>query len=288
MRFRRIVILSLLAFVPCGLLAQSPDTWSKPFPPFRIAGNLYYVGSYELASYLITTSKGHILINSGLAGSAHLIHANLDSLGFKFSDIKILLATHGHFDHVGGMAEIKRLTGAQLMIQESDVQVLEDGGKSDYVGGNLIKAFDPVKVDQALKDQVTITLGETMLILHHHPGHTKGASSFTTTVSDEKRSYRVLIVNMPSILEGVRLLGMPTYANVGKDYARTFQALKDTSFDIWLSSHASQFGLHDKYNPGDPYKPERFIDPEGYRRAIHDYEAKFDEQLEKERKGILK
>ena len=269
-------------------LPMNVPEWSQPFPSFRIVGNLYYVGTYDLASYLITTPKGNILINTGLPNSDSLIRYNIESLGFKLSDTKILLATHGHFDHVGGMAEIKQLTGAKLMIDKGDVQVLEDGGNSDFVFGGKGCTFLPAKVDRVLEDGDTIQLGGFNIVLHHHPGHTKGASSFTFTVHDEKRNYNILIANFPTILDEVKLLGMPTYKNIYDDYAKSFASLKKMKFDLWFASHANQFGLHEKYKPGDAYKPERFVDPKGYKSRIDQLEKIYHERLAKEQREKLK
>src|SRR6476659_4408418 len=177
--------------------ATNPD-WSKPFPPFRIAGNLYYVGTYDLACYLIKTTQGNILINTGLAASAEPIKNNIETLGFKFRDTKILLTTQVHYDHVGAMAEIKKRTGAQMMVDEKDSQVLADGGSSDYVFGGKGSMFQPVKPDRLLHNGDTIQLGNMQLVMLHHPGHTKGSCSFLFTVEDNQRSYKVLIANLPS------------------------------------------------------------------------------------------
>ncbi|KAI9432807.1 beta-lactamase [Russula earlei] len=239
------------------------EVWSKPYDPFRIAGNLYYVGTYDLGCYLITTPKGHILINTGLAESMPVIRSHIETLGFKFSDIKILLTTQVHFDHVGAMAAIQKATGAKMMVDEKDAPVLADGGYSDYIMGGKGKLFVPVKADRLLHDHDTITLGGTQVILLHHPGHTKGSCSFLVDVQDEHRSYRVLIANMPSILDDTKP-GMPAYPEVAGDYAYTFNAMKHLQFDIWVASHASQFDLQQKRKPGDPYNPEVFNDRKGY------------------------
>ena len=262
--------------------APVQESWTKDYEPFRIAGNLYYVGTYDLASYLITTPDGHILINTGVGESVPMIRSHIEALGFHFSDIKILLATHAHYDHVGGMAEIKKLTGAKMMIGEKDAPVLADGGNSDYAMGGNGRLFEPVKADRLLHDKDTVTLGDMHIVVLHHPGHTKGASSFLIDVKDEHRSYRVLIANMPTILSQTKLSGMPGYPTVGKDYAYTLGALKKSQFDIWLSSHAGQFGLHDKHKPGDKYNPQAFIDRKGFDEAINDlqnaYRKKADEK----------
>ncbi|HEV7621423.1 MAG TPA: subclass B3 metallo-beta-lactamase [Flavisolibacter sp.] len=255
------------------------EDWSRDYEPFRICGNVYYVGTYDLACYLITTPQGHILINTGLGESVPMIRSHIEALGFRFTDIKILLATHTHFDHVGGMAEIKKLTGAKMMIHENDASVLADGGNSDYVFGGKGSSFQPVKPDRLLKEKDTVKLGGMEIVVLHHPGHTKGACSFLFTVKDEQRSYRVLIANMPSILDETKLSGMATYPDVAKDYGYTFDSMKSLEFDIWLSSHASQFGLHQKRKPGDGYHPEAFIDRQGFDVMLNNLENKYLEKL---------
>lgn len=270
-RFKRSALfLATLSFLSFSAFAQNIDQpvgnpdWVKPYPPFRIAGNLYYVGTYDLGCYLITTPKGHILINTGLESSVPQIRAAIEKLGFKFGDIKILLDTHAHYDHVSGMADIKRLTGAKLMVGKDDGPVMADGGNSDFLFGGKGPLFKPVKPDRLLNDHDLVKLGGMKITVLHHPGHTKGACSFLFDVKDSVRTWRVLIANMPSILDETNLKGMPTYPNVGKDYAYTLKAMKDIHFDIWLTSHASQFGLQDKHKPGDPYRPQAFEDRKGY------------------------
>ncbi len=253
--------------------------WTKPYPPFRIAGNLYYVGTYDLACYLITTSQGNILINTGLASSAPQLKRNIEALGFKFSGTKILLTTQAHYDHVAAMAAIKKLTGAQMMVDEEDAAVLADGGSSDYALGGHGSTFVPVKADRLLHDGDTIQSGDMQLIMLHHPGHTKGSCSFLFTVKDNQRSYRVLIANLPSIVTDKRFADVTTYPTIAKDYAYTLKAMKNISFDIWLASHASQFKLHDKHHPGDAYNPAAFVDQQGYNTALNDLQQQYDKKL---------
>ncbi|HEY1166773.1 MAG TPA: subclass B3 metallo-beta-lactamase [Chitinophaga sp.] len=249
-------------------LSNQDKDWSKDYPPFRIAGNLYYVGTYDLAVYLVTTPQGHILVNTGLDDSEPLIRAHLKTLGFRYRDIKILLATHAHFDHVGAMAAIKKATGAQVMINEKDAAVLADGGNSDFALGGRGAMFMPLKADRLLHDHDTIKLGGMEIVLLHHPGHTQGASSFLFDVRDEEHTYRVLIANMPSIISETNLAGMPGYPDVAKDYGYTLNVMKGLQFDLWLSSHASQFGFHKKHHPGDAYNPGAFKDRAGYDAAL--------------------
>jgi metallo-beta-lactamase class B len=246
------------------------SNWVKDQEPFRIAGTLYYVGSYDLASYLISTTKGLILINTGVEGSDTMIRRHIEKLGFKFSDIKILLATHAHFDHVGAMAAIKQATGAKLMIHKKDAPLLADGGSSDVILGGHGPMFPAVKADHLLKDRDLVQLGDMQIMVLHHPGHTKGACSFLFSVNDATREYRVLIANMPSILSATKFPSTRGYSSVGKDYAFTLNAMPKVQFDIWLASHASQFDMHKKHKDGDGYDPEAFFDQAGYDAAIAD------------------
>lgn len=257
------------------------DDWTKPFQPFRIAGNLYYVGTYDLACYLIVTSKGNILINTGLAASAKQIQDNIETLGFRFSDLKILLTTQAHFDHMGAMAFIKKKTGAQFMVDEGDAEVAEDGGSSDYALGGNGSAYAPVTPGRLLHDGDTIRLGDMKVVLLHHPGHTKGSCSYFFTVKDDKRSYRVLIVNMPTIVTDKPFNAISDYPGIAKDYAYTFDSMKNLSFDIWLASHASQFDLHKKHQPGDVYNPAAFFDRAGYDAELNDLKKEFDKKMQR-------
>jgi metallo-beta-lactamase class B len=265
-------------------LAQDDPTWTRSFPPFRIIGNIYWVGSYDLSTYLITTPQGHILINTGVGDTALRIKASVEQLGFKLSDTRILTTTQGHYDHVAGLAALKRMTGARLVVSEAEKELLESGGKLDFRFGDTPGAqFEPVKVDSTFRDNDTIALGGAMLTAHHHPGHTKGSTSFTLNVQESGKMYRVVIANMPSINPGVTVSGMPNYPGIADDYARTFKAQKDMAIDVFLASHASQFKLHEKYKPGDPSNPDRFVDPQGFKAAVEELEKAYRDQLARER-----
>jgi metallo-beta-lactamase class B len=254
---------------------DTPAEWSKPYRPFRIAGNLYYVGTEDLACYLIVTKKGNILINTGLAASLPLIKANVETLGFKFKDIKILLTTQAHFDHMGAMSAIKKITGAKFMVDEKDAAVAADGGSSDYALGGHGPTFEPVKIDRFLLDGDIVKLGEMQLVLLHHPGHTKGSCSFLFDVKDGNGKYKVLIANMPTIVTEKKFSEVVTYPDIAKDYEYTINAMKKLTFDIWLSSHSSQFELHNKHKPGGAYNPAAFMDKKGYDKAMNDLEVQF-------------
>ncbi len=272
-----------LALVGPAVAQQNAD-WMRPFPAFKLIGNVYWVGTYDLSTYLITTDAGHILINTGFAETVPEIKKGVEQLGFDFDDVEILLATHAHFDHVAGLAELKRQTGAEMWMSEADAVLLEDGGSSDFRwGDDPTTRFEPVQVDRRLEDKDTVGLGGVTLTAHHHPGHTKGATSFTLTVREAGRDYRVVIANMGSINPGVTVSGMPKYPTIGDDYARTFAAQKALPVDVFLASHASQFGMHGKYQPGYPYDPSRFVDRAGYLAAVGRLEGIFREQLARER-----
>jgi len=283
MRLILILLFPTLCFAQNNLLPYYDSAWSKSYEPFRIAGNLYYVGTYDLACYLVATPDGHVLINTGLAGSVDGIRQNVMTLGFQFEDIKILLTTQAHYDHVAGMAEIKKATGAKMLVHERDGQVLQDGGRSDFALKNVSGSFfDPVQPDRLLKDGEIITIGTTAIKILHHPGHTKGASSFLITVQDESRPWTVLVANMPSILTQTRISGMPSYPEVGRDYKYTLEAMKNIDFDIWVASHASQFKLHEKRKPGDPYNPAIFSDRPLYEASINSLKGEYDRRIKSE------
>ena len=216
---------------PCAL-GQSAQSlanldWIKFFPPFGLSENVYWVGTYDLSTYLITTPEGHILINTGLTQTIPQIKAGIEQLGFKLSDVKILTATH-HFDHVAGLAELKKMTGARVMMSEQDTELLESGAKSDFRFGEDPGArFEPVKVDRRLRDGDKIELGGVILTAHHHPGHTKGATSFTVDVRENNKAYRVGIMNMPGINPGVHVNSMPKFPEIAQAYAQTFHDQKE-------------------------------------------------------------
>ena len=280
--------LSIVGSVVLAQTIQEPEAtdpaWSRPYPPFRIAGNLYYVGTYDLACYLITTKEGNILINTGLASSGKQIEKNIETLGFKIADTKILLTTQAHCDHMGAMAAIKKMTGAKLMVDEREADVIASGGNSDYALGGHGSTYHPVTPDRLLHDNDTIEFGNMKLVLLHHPGHTKGSCSYLFTVKDERSSYRVLIANMPTIVTDCPFESITSYPGIAADYAYTLHSMKGLSFDIWLASHASQFHMHEKHQGGDPYNPAAFIDRPGYDEALHELQEQYDEKIKAELK----
>ena len=283
MLIRALALSVLLCASAAAQVPQNAD-WRRPFPAFKLIGNVYWVGTYDLSTYLITTDAGHILINTGFPETVPEIRKGVEQLGFDFDDVEILTATHAHGDHVAGLAELKRLTGAEVWMSEADAVLLEDGGASDFRFGDSPEThFAAVQVDRRLKDRDRIALGGVTVTAHHHPGHTKGATSFALTVRENGRDYRVVIANMGSINPGVTVSGMPKYPTIADDYARTFAAQKALPVDVFLASHAAQFGMHEKYKPGDAYDPNRFVDPQGYLAAVERLEGIYREQLATER-----
>nr|WP_314494181.1 subclass B3 metallo-beta-lactamase [uncultured Chryseobacterium sp.] len=261
---------------------NNPAEWSQEYAPFRIAGNLYYVGTYDLASYLIVTPEGNILINTGLANSLPLIKKNIRQLGFKYKDIKILTLTQAHYDHMGAMADIKKETGARLYVDEKDADELKSGGKTDYEMGKYGVTFKPVQPDFVLKNNDQIKLGKTVLTLLHHPGHTRGSCSFIFETREGNKKYTVLIANLPSIIIDGKFSEVLTYKNIQKDYAETFEAMKKLDFDLWVSSHASQFDLHKKRKAGDPYNPKIFMDKVNFFKKLTDLEKDYLEKVKED------
>lgn len=272
----------ILALALAGLLPAQRNDWTRPFEAHRIVGNLYYVGTYDLACYLVTSDQGHFLINTGVEGSDALIRSSVEGLGFRYRDIKVLLHMQAHYDHVASLAAIKEQTGAEIWSTAPDAVLLENGGKSDYLAG--ITGFTPVRVARRIQDGETLRLGKTELKVVLMPGHTRGSAGYTMQVSEGGKTYDVAIANMASINPGTVLSGpQPSYPGISSDYARTFEVQKKLPVDIWVAGHASQYGLHDKFKPGDGYEPERFVDPEGYRAKVAGYEEAYKKQLAAER-----
>lgn len=275
MRCLAVVASVLLVAVP---VAAQPDDWRRPFPAHRVVGNLYAVGTQELAVFLITSEDGHILINTGLEDSTALIRRNIASLGFAFEDIHILLTMQAHWDHTAALAEIKAITGAELWATAGDAPVLEDGGFSDlHFGGRQL--FRPVSVDKIIADGEVIALGDIRLTVLETPGHTVGSASYRMVVREGGRDYRVAIANMATINAGKRLVVEPTYPGVADDFAETFRKQKALDVDVWVAAHGSQYGLRDKYRPGQPYNPDTFVDPEGFLAEVERLEQLYLDQI---------
>lgn len=296
MSHRRSQLLPLIffaLFLAPALSAQNDPEWTEPFPPFRIAGNLYYVGSKGLASYLIATPQGHILINSDLEANVTMLAASIETLGFHFKDTKILLISHAHWDHDAGSAKIKEITGAKYIVMDADAPVVESGGKADFQYGQTpAYLYPPAKVDRVLHDGDEVRLGGSILVAHLTPGHTKGCTTWTMNVSEGDKIYHVVIVGSPNVNPGYRLVRNSAYPQIAEDYERMFRVLKSLPCDIFLGAHGGYFDLEEKYarlkgtGNGSAYKKETeanpFVDPSGYRKFVSEKEQEFRTELAKQ------
>jgi metallo-beta-lactamase class B len=284
--FRLMTFLFLFAFAG-GALAQEASDWTNPFPPYRVIGNIYYVGSQGLASYLITTPQGNILINSNLEKSVPMIRESIEKLGFRFSDTKILLISHAHWDHCSGSAAVKELTGAKYMVMDADVPEIEAGGKGNFqYGDNPTSRYQPVKVDRVLHDGDEVRLGDTVLVAHLTPGHTKGTTTWTMKVADGGKTYNVVIVGSPNVNAGYKLVNNALYPQIAADYERMFRVLKSLPCDVFLGAHGDYYGMEAKYDRMKQGGPNPFIDPEGYKNYIAEREQTFLAELARQKAAV--
>src|SRR5216684_1801405 len=276
-----------LALVFAGsAFAQAAPDWTNPFPPYRIIGNVYYVGSQGLASYLITTPQGHILINSSLESSVPLIRESIEKLGFKFGDVKILLISHAHWDHCSGSAAVKELTGAKYMVMDADVPEIEAGGKGNFQYGDVLTSrYQPTKVDRVLHDGDEVRLGGTVLVAHLTPGHTKGTTTWTMKVADGGKTYNVVIIGSPNVNAGYKLVNNALYPQIAPDYERMFRVLKSLPCDIFLGAHGNYYGMEAKFARMKEGEPNPFIDPEGYKSYVVEREQTFRAELAKQKEA---
>jgi len=274
-----------------ALAAHSADymKYLVPFPAHKVVGNVYFVGSKGQASYLITTPQGNILINSGMVESPPMIKASIEKLGFKYADTKILLISHAHFDHDAGSARIVKETGAQYQVMDSDVDVVESGGKTDFNYGDNkdpdIARYPAVKVARVLHDGDTVSLGGTVLTAHKTPGHTRGCTTWTLKVQDGGKTLDVAIVGSPNVNPGYVLVGNKKYPGIVQDYEKTFQVLKSLPADLFLGAHGDYYGMEAKYAKLKAGGANPFIDPAGYKSYVANREAAFRKNLAKQQAG---
>jgi metallo-beta-lactamase class B len=282
---RLLLLGSALAFAGSAFAQTNPGSadWSEPFPPHRMIGNIYYVGSRGLASYLITTPAGNILINSNLTTSVPLIRESIEKLGFRFNDVKILLISHAHFDHDAGSAEIIKVTGAKYMVMDADVAVVESGGKSDFqYGDDATLLYPPVKVDRVLHDGDEVKLGDTTLTAHKTAGHTRGCTSWRLKVREAGKTYDVVIVGSANVNPGYKLVNNALYPEIAEDYARGFSVLKSLPCDVFLGAHGGYYGMEAKHAKLNSGGPNPYIDSEGYKNYVADREQTFLSELQKQ------
>jgi metallo-beta-lactamase class B len=265
-------LLSAVPLALCSLAAFSqPKGWNDPFPPFRVMDNLYYVGTKELASFLFVTPQGDILMNSNYESSVPVIRASVEKLGFKMSDIKILIAGHAHPDHVEGDALMKELTGAQVVVGRVDADKTREfrpGGKEH-------------PIDRLVDEGETVSLGGTALTAHLMPGHTRGCLAWSTTLKENGKSYYTFI---ECSLNGQFLQVLDNYPGMIDDFRATYKKARTFPVELFLSSHASFFNMAEKYEklqkrgPGDP---NPFVDPDGYKAHVDQYEKSFEAAVAK-------
>jgi metallo-beta-lactamase class B len=253
---------------------QTTD-WNKPFPAHKIIGNLYFVGTDNLGSFLVTTPQGHILINSDFESTVPQIRSSVETLGFKFTDIKILLGSHAHGDHMEGDALFKEMSGARVMAMEQDVpalQAMKPGGK-------------PHPIDKVIKDGEEVKLGGATLVAHLTPGHTKGCTTWTTRIQDAGKTYDVVILCSVGVNAGVQLVGNQAYPQIADDYMRSFKILRTLPCDVFLGAHGAFYGLAEKYAKLGKSETNPFIDPAGYKTYLDTMEKTFLAKLDDQKKG---
>jgi metallo-beta-lactamase class B len=281
---RTVVTLAAFLLATKSLFAQADETsrsWNKPVAPFRIAGNLYYVGAIEITSYLITTPEGHFLLDGGFVETAPQIEHNIAELGFKLTDVKFLLISHAHYDHAGGLAELKKVTGAKFLASEGDAPLLRSGGHGDFRFGDTL-TFPPITPDQIVHDGEVIRLGNQMVVAHLTPGHTKGCTTWTTKIRDGDKVYDVVFVGSQSALD-YKFVGQESYPGITADFERSFALLNHLPCDIFLASHGSFFHFvekHERLLRGDA---NAFIDPNGYKAYLRESEQEFRNKLARQR-----
>jgi metallo-beta-lactamase class B len=275
-------LLGLLLLSTTLLFGDYTPKWNHPLAPYKVVSNIYYVGTNYLASYLITTPDGDILINPDYAESVPIIRRNVEKLGFHFSDIKIILISHAHDDHAAGCALAKKLTGAKLMVMDADVGVIEHGGAGDF---QYTTRWAPAKVDRVLHDGDLVQLGGTVLTAHLTPGHTKGCTTWTMEVKDGGRTLHVVIVGSPNVNPGYKLVNNRHYPQIAADYEKTFRVLKSLPCDVFLGAHGAYYNMDAKMKQMRAGGPNPFIDPEGYWTYVAEREQAFQEKLKAQQQG---
>jgi len=270
----------LVGFALCSLglaqvTADMRAAWNQPVKPFRVFGNIYYVGAANVSSFFIRTPDGAILLDGGLPETAPLIEKSIAELGFSVNDIKFLLNSHAHFDHCGGLAELKKLSGAKLVASERDRPVIESGH-------GRVAPHPPVQVDRVINDKETVQLGGVTLTAHLTPGHTKGCTTWTMPVSEAGKTYQVVFYCSTTVVE--KLVNNSGYPEVVSDYERSFAKLRKIPCDVFLGPHAGFFKLDEKRKQLDAGKLDAFVDPTEMQKYVEESEAAFRKQLAEQQK----
>jgi metallo-beta-lactamase class B len=270
------------ALVALWAVAALPRAWAEPREPFHVVGDIYSVGSAEVTSFLITSPKGHVLIDGGFSETAPQIVRNIDKLGFKLEDVKVLLSSHAHFDHAGGLAELKRRTGAQVMASRADAEALARGGKGDPQFGDSLP-FAPVYADRLVQDGGVVRVGPIELVAHVTPGHTQGCTTWTTVQREDGAPVHVVFVCSVSVPDEYRLMGNPRYPRAVDDYERSFRILRGLPCDVLLGPHASFFHQDERRARIADGAPNPFVDPAACVTYLDRSEQAFRAHMEKER-----
>ena len=283
MKIKSIFLVFLFSLSVFAQQNERDREWNKPVEPFKIIGNVYYIGASEITSFLITSPKGHILIDGGFAETAPQIKENIVRLGFKLKDVKILLNTQAHYDHAAGLAELKRATRAKMLISAEDKILLENGGKNDFAFGDEY-SYEPVKADKVITDGEIIKLGNISLKTIFTPGHTKGCTSFWLEVKENGKIYNVIFVGSTTA-PGYQLVGNEKYPNIIADYEKTFSLMKKLDPDVFLASHGNFFdllGKIEKLKQNQSSNP--FIDSQSYKDFLTSTEKDFWEKIKNQEK----
>ena len=276
-------IIATLVLFPASTFPQYKSMlkeWNQPFKPFQIIGNIYYVGTSSLACYIIKTNRGLILLDTALQESSPIVRANIEALGFNLKDVKIMISSHAHFDHVAGHADMKAATGAKVYVMKADAEIMESGGQKGF---HPIKPFyKPIKVDKTLKDGEVVRLGGVAMTAHLTSGHTEGNTAWTMIVEENGKKYNVVFTCSLSINPGVQMINNPTWAGVKEAYAKSFAILKTLPCDVFLGPHAPFFDMEEKVKRLGT-QPNPFIDPNGLRDFIEMNEKAYKAQIQRER-----
>lgn len=280
-----LLVAALLFSLPT--FAQSDPTWrswNQPVEPFRVVGNIYYVGANEITSFLITSPQGHILLDGGFVETAPIIRDNIRKLGFKIEDVKYLVSSQAHSDHVAGLAQLKQWTGAKYVASREDGALAARGGHNDFAWGDKM-TYPPVQPDRIIGDGDTVSIGDAVLIAHLTPGHTKGCTTWTAETSEGGQKHHVLFLCSTSV-PGYNLVNNPKYPNIVEDYRKSFAYLKTLPCDVFLAAHGSFFHLDDKRAAlkRDP-KHNPFVDPKEDLPFLQRSQQEFEAELKKQQSG---
>jgi metallo-beta-lactamase class B len=282
-----LLVISLPAQSLSGSTRQAQYTkatpeWNQPVKPFRIIGNIYYVGASEVSSFLITTPKGHILLDSGFAETVSLIADGIKQLGFKIEDVKVLINSHAHYDHAAGLAQLKRLTGAQLVLSEPEAALVANGGKGDFQWGDKF-TYEPVMADRLLKDKDQVELGGVTMIARLTPGHTRGCTTWLMKATEDGKTYDVVLIGSTTAPD-YTLVNNPKYPNIVSDYEYTFRLLRSLHCDVFLGPHGSFFHLKEKARRlARGERPNPFIEGKSYSQFLDRTEKDFLDLLSKQK-----